>query len=84
MSEDPTKRFDEQGKTTQPMLESLLEEVRAVRREQGEFRTSIENRIERLEIRVDRIESVTLDTRADVRELKLDLKEISIRLKEPV
>jgi hypothetical protein len=77
MSDDPTKRFDEQGKATQPMLSELLEEVRAMRVEVQEVRAEMNARFEHLEIRIDRIESMTNQTRADFREFLSRLKEIA-------
>ncbi len=82
MSDDPTKRFDEQGKTTQPMLSELLEEVRAMRVEVQEFRAETNQRFEHLEIRIDRIESMTNQTRAEMLTLRADFREFLSRQKE--
>lgn len=61
MSEDITKKFSDEGKDTSPMLDTILRELR-------EFR-------ERTESRLDRIESMGLETRADVRDLKREVRE---------
>jgi hypothetical protein len=75
MSDDPTKRFDEQSKATQPMLDTLLAEVRGMRAEMNA-------RFEHLEIRIDRIESMTNQTRAEMLTLRADFREFLSRLKE--
>jgi len=88
MSEDPTKRFDEQGKTTQPMLDALFERINAESAEQERFRVEVrrfisatDERLERIEIDLDKTRSVAHDTRADVREMRRELRD---RTKEPV
>lgn len=68
MSKDPTKRFEPESKVTQPMLETLLKELR-------EFRAETNARLERIEIRLDRVESIALEARADVRELRSQVRE---------
>jgi hypothetical protein len=77
MSDDPTKRFDEQGKTTQPMLTELLAEGRAMRAEQREFRGSVERRLDRVETELDRLRVVAHETRADFREYLSHQKEVA-------
>jgi cell shape-determining protein MreC len=64
----PTKRFED-DKATQPMLSELLAEMRAargkiqtLREEQQSFRAELNARFEHLEIRIDRIESMTNQT----------------------
>ncbi len=76
MSEDKThdisQRYD-----TKPTLEVILEEVRATRAEQRDFR-------EYVEVRLDRIESMTNQTRAEMLTLRADFKEFRAHFKEPV
>jgi len=74
VSEDKThdisQRYD-----TKPTLEVILEEVRATRAEQRDFR-------EYVEVRLDRIESMTNQTRAEMLTLRADFREFLSRLKE--
>jgi hypothetical protein len=76
VSEDKThdisQRYD-----TKPTLEVILEEVRATRAEQRDFR-------EYVEVRLDRIESMTNQTRAEMLTLRADFKEFRAHFKEPV
>ncbi len=76
MSEDKThdisQRYD-----TKPTLEVILEEVRGARAEQRDFR-------EYVEVRLDRIESMTNQTRAEMLTLRADFKEFRAHFKEPV
>ena len=53
---------------TKPMLETVLRELQT-------FRAENNARLERIEIRLDRIESIALEARADVRELRAQLRE---------
>jgi hypothetical protein len=82
MSEDPTKRFTEDGKMTQPMLDSLFERINTEAVEQERFRAEMrhfiattDERLEHIEIDLDKTPSVAHDTRADVRELRERTKE---------
>ncbi len=88
MSEDPTKRFDEQSKTTEPMLDALFERINTEGIEQERFRAEVrrfisatDERLERIEIDLDKTRSVAHDTRADVREMRREMRD---RTKEPV
>lgn len=81
--EDPTKRFDAEDRTTQPMLETLLREFRAFRAEMIEFRsemiefrTETVNQLKTVNIRLDRVESLAHQSRADVLALRADFAEI--------
>lgn len=56
------------GAETKPMLETVLRELQTFRAENNE-------RLERIEIRLDRIESIALEARADVRELRAQKSE---------
>jgi len=67
MSEDKTQDIS-QRYDTKPTLEVILEEVRATRAEQRDFR-------EYVEVRLDRIESMTNQTRAEMLTLRADFKE---------
>jgi hypothetical protein len=71
-TEDISQRYD-----TKPTLEVILEEVRATRAEQRDFR-------EYVEVRLDRIESMTNQTRAEMLTLRADFKEFRAHFKEPV
>jgi hypothetical protein len=66
-----SQRYD-----TKPTLEVILEEVRATRAEQRDFR-------EYVEVRLDRIESMTNQTRAEMLTLRADFKEFRAHFKEP-
>ncbi len=73
--EQPTKRFDEQDRTTQPMLETLLREFRA-------FRVEVNQRFEESEIRLDRIESLASQTRAEMLTMRADFRELRAQVRE--
>ncbi len=75
MSEDKTRDMS-QRYDTKPTLEVILEEVRATRAEQRDFR-------EYVEVRLDRIESMTNQTRAEMLTLRADFKEFRAHFKEP-
>ncbi len=75
MSEDKTRDMS-QRYDTKPTLEVILEEVRGARAEQRDFR-------EYIEVRLDRIESMTNQTRAEMLTLRADFKEFRAHFKEP-
>ncbi len=75
MSEDKTQDVSPRYET-KPTLETILEEVRATRAEQRDFR-------EYVEVRLDRIESMTNQTRAEMLTLRADFKEFRAHFKEP-
>lgn len=79
MSEDPTQNL-EQKYETQPMLETILRELRA-----GFERA--DKRFDALESRIDRVEGLALTTRAEMVELRADFRdfraEVRERFKEP-
>ena len=58
-----------EDRATTPTLETIMCELQA-------FRSETNQRMERIEIRLDRIESIALEARADVRELRAQLREI--------
>jgi peptidoglycan hydrolase CwlO-like protein len=74
MSEEPTENL-EQKYDTRPMLETILREMRA-----GFAR--IERKIDDLDVRVDRVESVVNATRSEMLTLRADFKELRNLLKE--
>ncbi len=75
MSENETEDIKPRYET-KPTLEVILEEVRATRAEQRDFR-------EYVEVRLDRIESMTNQTRAEMLTLRADFKEFRAHFKEP-
>ncbi|MCP9495775.1 MAG: hypothetical protein MSG64_15110 [Pyrinomonadaceae bacterium MAG19_C2-C3] len=94
--EEPTKRFDTEDRTIQPMLETLLREFRSFRVEMTEFRTKmsefrtetnarfakLEQSGEHADVRLDRIESLANQTRAEMLGLRADFKDLSAQLRE--
>jgi hypothetical protein len=82
---------------TKPALETVLEhisdlrdgmdafraEMSTFRDEMNAFRASTEERLERIGIRMDRIESIALEARADVRELKREFNDFRSQFKQP-
>jgi hypothetical protein len=74
MSEEPTENL-EQKYDTRPMLETILREMRA-----GFAR--VERKIDDLDVRVDRVESVVNATRSEMLTLRADFKELRNLLKE--
>ena len=76
---------------TRPTLDTVLERINALgtevhgnieslRQEVNAFRIVVEDRLEQIETRLDRTQSIALETRADIRELKADLRS---RSKQP-
>jgi archaellum component FlaC len=72
MSEDPTLKM---GADTKPTIETLLERLNTLVEEMRKGFTSVEQKLERIEIRLDRVESMALETRADFKEFRTHLKE---------
>lgn len=67
--------MNESEVTTKPTLDTILERINA---QGGEMRAgfaSVDQRLERIEIRLDRVESMVLEVRADVKEFRLAFKE---------
>jgi hypothetical protein len=69
---------------TQPMLETILKELRDMRASFEKRFDVIESHLERIEIRLDKIESIALEARATARETQLDLKRLREQLNLPV
>jgi chromosome segregation ATPase len=69
---------------TQPMLQTILEEMRAGFATMEKRFSIIDERLEELETRMDKTQGIVLDTRATVRELKSDLRKLREQLNLPV
>ena len=69
---------------TQPMLKTILERLENLSNELGEFRKSVVGRLTRIEIRLDKIESIALEARAPANETQLDIKRLREQLNLPV
>ncbi len=69
---------------TKPMLETILERIENLSKELGEFRKSVEGRLTRIEIRLDKIESIALEARATANETQLDIQRLREQLNLPV
>ncbi len=61
--------------TTKPTLDTILERINAQGEAMRSGFASIGQRLERIEIRLDRVESMVLDVRADLREFRAALRE---------
>jgi archaellum component FlaC len=72
MSEDPTLKM---GADTKPTIETLLERFNTLAEEIRKGFASVEQKLERIEIRLDRVESMALETRADFKEFRTHLKD---------
>ncbi|HEX8136165.1 MAG TPA: hypothetical protein VF544_01115 [Pyrinomonadaceae bacterium] len=59
---------------TKPTLETILRELRDFRLSVEQRLEEIETRLEEIETRLDRTQGITLETRADVRELRRELR----------
>jgi hypothetical protein len=70
-TQDIAKKYD-----TQPTISTVLERLDQLRTEIRDFREDIE-------IRLDRIESMTNQTRAEMLTLRADFREFKSQLKEP-
>lgn len=77
--------------TTKPTIETVLERINALadrfdafQREMMGFRQEIASFRESIEIRFDRVESVTNATRAEMLTLRADFRELCARLKEHI
>jgi uncharacterized coiled-coil protein SlyX len=60
---------------TQPMLETLLRELR-------DFRASVEKRFEKMDTWLDRIESMVNTTRGEMLEMRADFRDLRSKFKE--
>jgi chaperonin cofactor prefoldin len=74
MSDEPTADIAEKY-DTKPTIDTLLEELRS-------FRTSVEQRFDSLDVRLDRIESVAHDTQSKFHALRADFNEFKKELRE--
>ncbi|HEU4593888.1 MAG TPA: hypothetical protein VFS10_01880 [Pyrinomonadaceae bacterium] len=72
--------------TTKPTIETVLERVNALGEKIDGFRDYFETRFSsfrnEVEIRLDRIESMTNQTRAEMLTLRADFKEISAHIRQ--
>ena len=68
---------------TKPTLETVLERIAALRTDMGARFDAIDNRLVRIEIRLDKIESIALEARATANETQLDLKRLREQLNVP-
>ena len=69
---------------TQPMLQTILQEMRTGFAAMEKRFSVIDESLEELETRMDKTQGIALDTRAMVRELKTDLKKLREQLNLPV
>jgi len=60
---------------TKPTLETLMERINALRDEMRAGFSQLNERLERMEIRLDRVESLSLEVRADFREFRAAFKQ---------
>jgi hypothetical protein len=74
MSEERTQDIN-QKYDTKPTLETILERLNALGEQMQAGFNLMEQRLERIEIRLDRVESMALETRADFREFRAHVKE---------
>ena len=68
----------------QPTLETILKKLNDLSDSVDKSFSAIEGRLTRIEIRLDKIESIALETRAMARETQLDLKHLHEQLNLPV
>ena len=78
MSDDPTKDIGEKY-TTQPTIQTVVEMI-------GEFRAAMERRFDELEsrlnVRIDRVESLASTTRGEMLALRADFTELKNSIRE--
>ena len=79
----PEDQFMSDEARTKPTIETVLERINALAEEMRAGFAAINQRLERTEIRIDRLESMALETRADVRELRLEFNEFRVQFKLP-
>lgn len=70
------------GLETKPTLETILERINAVGTEMRAGFDAIDKRFEAVEISLDRVESVSSQTRAEMLTLRADFREWQSALKE--
>ena len=68
---------------TKPALETVLERINDLRGEIISIRNDFDAFREKVEISLDRIESMTNQTRAEMLTLRLDFREIRAQFKQP-
>ncbi len=74
MSEDLTEDIGRKYQT-KPTLETVLEST-------ASFRTMVESRLDDMDVRIDRVESVVNATRSEMLTLRADFKELRAALRE--
>jgi hypothetical protein len=70
------------GLETKPTLETILERMNEIRAEMRAGFDAIDKRFETVEISLDRVESVSSQTRAEMLTLRADFREWQSALKE--
>lgn len=65
---------------TKPTIETVLERINALGVDLNAFRVAVEDRLEEIELRLDRTQAVAHETRANLKELRADLR---ARFKQP-
>jgi hypothetical protein len=68
---------------TKPTIETVLERINALGERVDAGFAAVEERLERMDIRLDRAESIALSTRADVQELRSDFRKFSKQQNSP-
>jgi hypothetical protein len=74
--------MSDQDPTTKPTLDTLLEMLRGMRDEMRAGFSSVNKRLDDLDVRVDRVESVVNATRSEMLTLRADFKELRSTLRE--
>jgi DNA repair ATPase RecN len=67
---------------TRPTIETVLEHIAALGQEMRDRFKGVDQRLEELDYRLDRIESMTNKTRSEFLELRADLRDWKVQLKE--
>ena len=76
MNDEPTQELsDEKQYITKPGVTAILERIDALDKKWDKRFSVIEDRLNRMDSRLDRIEAMSLEARADLRDLRDALKE---------
>ena len=75
---------------TKPTLETVLERINdlrdvvdAFRAEMNTFRTSAEERLEDIGVWLDKVQSIALEARSDIREFNREFRDLRSQFKQP-
>ncbi len=74
--------MNDEDAATKPTLETILERINDLRSDMSQRFTAVEQKLEQIDVRLDRMEGVTYTTRADFTEMRADFREMRRHFRE--